>query len=138
MFKTRNVMRERRIRDLADHMISLAVGDQLTHEMIFNVTGLRPCPNDLYQAAHDIANREAHVYFDSVRGVGYVRRPTEEWESVTWKYLRRARNQVKKGGRLAGNLVKDANLSDEEQRRAGRQLGLLTTIAAMTRRERRS
>jgi hypothetical protein len=128
-------MRQKRIRKLADALKALRAGDQITHEQIQKVTGLNPCPNELFQSAHTMANREAGCYFDSVRAIGYIKRPPTEWEGVSTKYRKRVRRQASKGRKYVSNIVSKTNeLSAEDQRRASRETGLLQTIEAMARR----
>jgi hypothetical protein len=135
MFKVTNRMRQKRIRSLADAMKKTDVGTGLTHEEIAKIVGLDPCPNELFQEAHRLANKESGCYFDSERGIGYVRRPAEDWDSVGQKFRTRARKQSATGRKFITNIVAKTNtLSDEEQRRASREIGLLQTIESMTRR----
>ncbi len=134
MFKT-NATRQRRIRRLADAMKDTDVGDQLTHAQIARIAGINPCPPDIFNASHRLANRETGVYFDSVRGVGYIRREAADWDGVGYKFLKRARGRASAGRKFVTNMTKNTNeLSDEEQRRASRQIGLMQTIEALTRR----
>lgn len=135
MFKATNTMRQKRIRKLADALKALKVGDQITHGQIEKTAGISPCPNELFQAAHTMANREAGCYLDSVRGEGYIKRPPTEWEGVSIKYRKRVRRAASKGRKYVNNIVSKTNeLSAEDQRRASRETGLLQTIEAMTRR----
>jgi hypothetical protein len=135
VFNATNTLRQTRIRDLADALKALSVGDEITHAQIEDVTGISPCPNELFQAAHAMANREAGCYCNSVRGVGYIKIPASEWEGVGIKYRKRVRRAASKGRKFVSNIVAKTNvLSDEEQRRASRETGLLQTIEAMTRR----
>lgn len=134
MFKT-NTMRQKRIRKLADALKGLDVGNTITHSKIETISGISPCPNEMFQAAHRMANREAGVYFDSVRAVGYIRRAATEWDGVATKFRRRARKQASTGRKFITNIVNKTNeLSDEEQRKASREIGLMQTIESMTRR----
>jgi hypothetical protein len=135
MLKPVNRMRQKRIRLLADAMKDADVGTELTHEQIAKIVGLEQCPNELFQHAHRLANKESGCYFDSVRGIGYIRRPSSDWDGVGHKYRTRARKQVSTGRKFITNIVGKTNgLSAEEQRRASREIGLLETIASMTRR----
>jgi hypothetical protein len=135
MFTSTNKMRQNRIRELADAMKDLEVGKHLTHPQIAKLTGLSPCPYDIFKAAHVLANQEAGCYFDSVRGLGYIKMPGTEWDGVAKKYRTRARKQASTGRKFITNIVAKTNtLTDEEQRRASREIGLMQTIEAMTRR----
>jgi hypothetical protein len=135
MPKPTNRMRQNRIRSLCDAMKSASVGDQLTHDQIATIVGLPSCPNELFQTAHRLANKESGCYFDSVRCVGYIRRPAKEWDGVAIKFRKRARKQASSGRKFITNIVSKTNeLSDEDQRRASREIGLMQTIEAMTRR----
>ena len=134
MFKS-NRMRQKRIRSLCDAMKQTAVGGQLTHEQIESISGLSPCPNEIFQSAHRLANKESGCYFDNLRGVGYVRRQPADWDGVADKYRIRTRRQAASGRKFVTNIVAKTNeLSAEEQRRASREIGLMQTIEAMTRR----
>lgn len=135
MFKPTNRIRQKRIRSLAAALKSADIGTQLTHDQIAAIVGINPCPNEIFQAAHRLANQESGCYWDSVRGIGYMRRPTEDWDGVGHKYRARVRRQAKTGRKFVTNIVGKTNtLSDEEQRRASREIGLLQTIEAMSRR----
>lgn len=128
-------MRQKRIRRLADALKALDVGEQISHEEIQKTSGLTPCPNEIFQSAHRLANRETGCYFDSVRGIGYVSRPPDNWDAVSGKYRKRARKQASTGRKFVTNIVGKTNaLSAEEQRRASREIGIMQTIEAMTRR----
>ncbi len=135
MFKSTNRMRQKRIRSLCDAMKQLSVGDQITHDQIAKIVGLVECPNEMFQTAHKLANRESGCYFDSVRGIGYIKRPAQEWDGVANRFRDRARKQAATGRKFITNIVGKTNeLSAEEQRRASREIGLMQTIEAMTRR----
>lgn len=135
MFAPTNQMRQTRIRKLADAMKGLEVGTHLTHVQLARISGVTPCPNELFQAAHRLVNSEAGCYFDSVRGVGYIKRPATDWSGVADKYRKRSRKQASTGRKFITNIVAKTNeLSEEEQRRASREIGLMQTIEAMTRR----
>lgn len=135
MFQPTNLMRQKRIRAIADALKSMDVGDTITHPDIEKLSGLTPCPNEIFQKAHKLANLESGCYFDSVRGEGYTRRPATEWDGVAVKYRERIRRQGSTGRKFVSNIVGKSNqLSDEEQRRASREIGLLQTIEAMSRR----
>lgn len=135
MFSPANAMRQKRIRRIADSLKAASVGQQITHKEISRLSGLSPCPNELFQAAHRLANRESGAYFDSVRGIGYIRRSATDWDGVADKFRKRTRRQAATGRKFVSNIVGKTNeLSDEEQRRASREIGLMQTIEAMTRR----
>lgn len=135
MFQPTNHIRQTRIRDLADVMKDIEINERLTFRQIERATGLSPCPNEIIQNAHRLANSEAGVYLNSVRGIGYVRVAPNEWSGVADKYRKRARRQAATGRKFITNIVGKTNeLSDEEQRRASREIGLLQTVEAMTRR----
>lgn len=135
MFTVTNRMRQKRIRTLADTLKAAEVGITLTHAQIAETVGLSVCPNELFQAAHRLANKESGCYFDSVRGEGYVRRPATEWDGVVEKGRVRVRRQASKTRKFVVNMVGKTNeLTDDEQRRASREIGLMQTIEAMTRR----
>jgi hypothetical protein len=134
MFKT-NQMRERRIRRIADALKAAKDGETITHEEIKKIARMDVVPNETIQKAHRLANEECGCFFDSVRGVGYIRRPATEWDAVDLRYRKRSRKQASTGRKFVTNIVRNTNeLSDEEQRRASRAIGLMQTIEALTRR----
>lgn len=135
MFQVTNNLRQKRIRRIADAMKLAEVGDKITHAQIEKIAGVSPVPNELIQAAHRLANKEAGCFFDSVRGEGYIKRPATDWDGVAERYRRRSRKQASTGRKFITNIVAHTNeLSDDEQRRASREIGLLQTVEAMTRR----
>lgn len=135
MLKPVNIMRQKRIRRIADALKQLNIGDQLTHSEIAEAAGMTTVPNELFQCAHRLANLESGCYVDSVRSIGYIRRPPSDWDAVAGKYRARSRKQASTGRKFITNIVAKTNdLSNTEQLRASREIGLLQTIEALTRR----
>lgn len=135
MFEVTNKARQNRIRKLADAFKALDEGGRLTHQQIAKIVGITPCPTDILYSAMAMANQEAGTYLENQRGIGYIRRPDEEWDGVAVGVRRKIRRTSTKGRKTVVNIVKYSNrLSDDEQRRASREIGLMQTIEALTRR----
>jgi alkylated DNA nucleotide flippase Atl1 len=134
VFKSVNMTRQKRIRKLADALKEADVDVEVTHGQLAKIVGLSECPNELFQAAHRLANKESGAYWESVRGIGYVRLEDTEVDGVANKYRKRVRRQAKTGRNFVTNIVIHSNkLSDEDQRRMNREIGLMQTIESMTR-----
>ncbi len=131
----RNLSRQSKILRLVEALKAAEVGDTLTHDELGRITGLTPCPNEMFHKALIKANADNGVYFNSIRSVGYIKVHASEWDGVYDKHRDRGRRQFRKGRKFVTNIVNHTNeLSDEEQRRASRAVGLLQTVEAMARR----